>query len=900
MKVFQNKNLFKKLIIVFIVITLFSFCIPKQSQAKDGMVATVGGKLLNPVMSLFVGLGDGLMGILQNVVLGVGVNDSLVAVNTESGFWAKLFIVIAAFAVIGTCIVATVLSAGSLSAITIPLLIKFGAATAFVIAGSTVTFGFVNKVNDKNLPDILYLPMYQITPQEIFSNKLPILDVDFFNPSDKTYTFTDKDGNEFTSSSTAKDLRQTVSNWYVILRDISLVALLSVLVYAGIRIIISSTAGDKAKYKQMLVDWLVAICLLFTMQYIMAFSNMLVEKFIEVIDSTRIDNLAKESNTTDPEVYIINDTKTAQNAYKKLVGDQGKNSPYFYYFLDSEGNQLTEEGEENAAQIAWPAENFLQQARLNSQLLSDDEEESWVAIGWKVIYVVLVVYTFIFMFTYLKRLVYMTFLTIIAPLVAMTYPLDKMNDGKAQAFDAWFKEYIFNLLLQPMHLILYTILISSAMQFASKNIIYVVVALGFLTPAEKLFRKFFGFEKAHTPGLLGGPAGAALMMSGMNKLFAKGPKGKKGGAGGKGSDGGNEIGDDDKKPRMKDFDKENAMIGDGIGEEEKTSVEKPLNNNQKHLDDINGAMGIENSKNKFEAPYSNNELDAMKDYYEAGLGRSITQGASTLPTPSGGTPTSMPKGGALKPLPKIKTPPKRSIRRAVGAVGGYYGRKFKRKLKNPQTWKNVGKKAIRGATMASTTGIGMTAGAIAGITSGDPTKFAQYTATGAIGGYTAGKNIPAPQINQEVREEAQRAYYGSDEEYEKAIHERNRKNFQRDESNIRKLEKEYGGKEARKIMDEVAPQYFDRGIDNIDDIMAAYELEKTGVSRDTAAATAKYASRIGSDTTKMKLKDKTDWQNTFAKEFSKNSRVKENNIDPNKSAEEAMKRIDRFNKLKNS
>ncbi len=67
----------------------------------------------------------------------------------------------------------------------------------------------------------------------------------------------------------------------------------------------------------------------------------------------------------------------------------------------------------------------------------------------------------------------MAFLTIIAPLVAITYPIDKINDGKAQAFDMWLKEYIFNLLIQPLHLLLYIILINSAMTFASKNIFYV-------------------------------------------------------------------------------------------------------------------------------------------------------------------------------------------------------------------------------------------------------------------------------------------------------------------------------------------------------------------------------------------------------------------------------------------
>ncbi|MFR3783359.1 MAG: hypothetical protein ACLTXR_06195 [Clostridia bacterium] len=90
----------------------------------------------------------------------------------------------------------------------------------------------------------------------------------------------------------------------------------------------------------------------------------------------------------------------------------------------------------------------------------------------------------------------MAFLTIIAPLVAVTYPIDKIKDGSAQGFDKWFKEYIFNLLIQPLHLLLYYILITTAWNLSASNILYSLVALGFLIPAEKLLRSFFGFEKS--------------------------------------------------------------------------------------------------------------------------------------------------------------------------------------------------------------------------------------------------------------------------------------------------------------------------------------------------------------------------------------------------------------------
>lgn len=106
--------------------------------------------------------------------------------------------------------------------------------------------------------------------------------------------------------------------------------------------------------------------------------------------------------------------------------------------------------------------------------------------GFTIIFIALVIYTIMFLFRYLKRLIMLAFLTIIAPFVAMTYPLDKISDGSAQAFNMWVKEYVFNLLIQPVHLILYTILIGSAIDFAADNLLYALAALGFMLPAEKL------------------------------------------------------------------------------------------------------------------------------------------------------------------------------------------------------------------------------------------------------------------------------------------------------------------------------------------------------------------------------------------------------------------------------
>ena len=88
----------------------------------------------------------------------------------------------------------------------------------------------------------------------------------------------------------------------------------------------------------------------------------------------------------------------------------------------------------------------------------------------------------------------MAFLTVIAPLVAFTYPIDKSLDGKAQGFTMWLKEFFFNALLQPMHYLLYYIMVFSSIQIAVDNPFYAIAVLAFMTEAERLIRKIFGFD----------------------------------------------------------------------------------------------------------------------------------------------------------------------------------------------------------------------------------------------------------------------------------------------------------------------------------------------------------------------------------------------------------------------
>lgn len=310
----------------------------------------------------------------------------------------------------------------------------------------------------------------KLTPAEIFAGNVAALDANFFTTNTD---YSQKLGGN--DKSIVLTLKKTISKWYVALRNIAIVGLLSVLLYIGIRIVISSSAGDKAKYKQFFVDWVVALCLIFFLHYIMSFTMTIAE--------TITDALA--GNTTD------------EGTIKQV------------------NISITDEGKTFSS-------NFTGVARMKAQYKSALE-----MMGYSIIYLALTIYTVYFAFIYLKRLLMLAFFTIIAPLVALTYPLDKIKDGHAQAFNYWFKEYMFYAILQPLHMLLYTVFVSSALSVAASNMLYAIVALAFIVPAEKIVKQMFGIKGA-TESSIGGFAGGALAAQAFNALKKGQTNGNKG------------------------------------------------------------------------------------------------------------------------------------------------------------------------------------------------------------------------------------------------------------------------------------------------------------------------------------------------------------------------------------
>lgn len=506
----MKKKLYKKItqktitIISLLIITI-NFVLPTKSQAD------VGGVLATPITTFALMLLDTIEGGLQYFFLGGPISTATVTFDADEYLKiAKQF----------------KLSEN-----------KSNKKVQDIVDDYQSWHSFNFKGTDEAGWDYV---VTKFSPAEIFSNQIPMFSINFINPP--------KAGSG--QKTIASELQDSIASWYKALRMLALVGMLSMLVYVGIRIMLSSTASDKAKYKNMIMDWLIAICLLFFLHYIMEFTIVLTDSVTSMISSVGGDfevELKKEKSDG-----TLKDAKT----------DLGK-EPY--------------------------VTNLMGLCRMRAQ-----NKNLAPKLIYIIIYGMLVGYTVMFTFAYLKRVLMMAFLTVISPVVVLTYPIDKISDGNAQGFNMWLKEYVFNALIQPIHLILYTVLVESAINLATDNPIYTIAAMMFILPAEKIMRKFFNFQKAQAGTMTGVEGFAGGLIA--NKLIG-GVAGKFINNGRKsGEKSGNEREGSNTKLRMQD--KPNlgeAFVPEGSKPNNVRSIDgNTVNSNQRNTGNVQ--VGTNNNK----------------------------------------------------------------------------------------------------------------------------------------------------------------------------------------------------------------------------------------------------------------------------------------------------------------
>lgn len=806
MKDLKNNKVIKGIFIVLIFLILFNFVVPNYSNAVEGWT----GKLIEPLADLTCSLGDSMLNIMQGVMMPgsptaivqrTGLVSLLIETNSDN-FFTKFLAETLSFFIR-----------------TIKRFTPYG--LAFDLLATEEQKEAFKKTFEKQP-----YPMIYYSPAAIFSNKVPALDVNFIKPTNMKYEYLflyNEDGSKITDENiyeeylkaaelnkrerevakkirgeveagkkpgnTAVAIGDVVSRWYVALRNIAIVGLMIVLIYIGIRILISSTGEETAKYKKMIGNWVMALILVFFIHFIMLVMLTLTELFTNMFSGS---------------VFI-------------------------------EGRDVLMEQVRNQESVAR---------------LADVESKSWLStFGYAIMYTTLVIYTMMFTIQYLKRAIYMAFLTIIAPLVALTYPIDKVKDGNAQAFNMWLKEYSFNLLLQPIHLLLYTILVTASIEFAQENMLYAIVAIGFILQAEAFIKKMFGVQ-AEGGGFGGGFASGAIFSSAMSALQNGGSKvtnaiSNAGSGGGKGA-GGNEG-----KVRQQTMNDPNSTTS--LGAFNSGKPRDTTNNSNVGTSDttenssnerINSAPGMmipgsashKDAQKKLTNMKAKRKLKNMSNNKVNGNFEKMKTLKKPTPKPKGGSPkpnggSPKPNGGLPKQIGKIDANGKKYMStkanlnkmknmKAISKSGKKITPKPKglnkqnskaNRVKNGM--KEIGRRyftadnGIKMAKFAAKTGLKASLGAVggmfgiaAGLASNDFSDVFKYGAMGATGGAVLGGHLgeqgigiieSAKNSGKNISEAYSKGAY-SKEEYQEKANKNREKKFMKDSEEQRYYKEEYG------------------------------------------------------------------------------------------------------------
>lgn len=232
------------------------------------------------------------------------------------------------------------------------------------------------------------------------------------------------------SSQDTKDILEKIQNnvaiWFVSIRNLSLVGSILTLIYIAIRLALSTVSSEKTKYKEMALSWLEGIALLIILQFII--------------------------------ILIINASALCCNILLKFMGNETG--------ADTIEQKIMENLSDN----------------INQAVESDG------LIAYLLLYTVISVYELKFFILYLFRVIKVAFYIIISPLICLLYPIDKVGDGKPQSFNNWMREFSITVFMQPIHLIIYIIFISSAGEIFMKIPLLGVIFFGALSHGEKIVK----------------------------------------------------------------------------------------------------------------------------------------------------------------------------------------------------------------------------------------------------------------------------------------------------------------------------------------------------------------------------------------------------------------------------
>ncbi len=328
----------------------------------------------------------------------------------------------------------------------------FMANTAFAGSGKTTGWGVGEHDGDltpeKGVTADEPKNKYRIGIDDIVYNRVPLFDVNVFSAT--------PGGQPLDEKSPVYFLRTLCAHWFVLGMNLSLAAMIIIIIYTGIRMALTTIAEKKAEYKEMLFNLVKAIAKIFMLAAIMA----LIIMISQYVTSIFADH---GPNPDDP--------ISGKNLYVTMV--------------------------------TRALGSFSFKAKIPAAIL----------------FFGLTLTFFKFCFRYTKRLLNTYLLIIIAPILVAKDAYEGASGKQGKTFSAWLQEFTLNVALQPAHALIYTSLVYVALKNGTNDILSFFVAvliMNFMVSADKIFFKIFNMRFTKGPGA----AGAADALTEGVKMYA--------------------------------------------------------------------------------------------------------------------------------------------------------------------------------------------------------------------------------------------------------------------------------------------------------------------------------------------------------------------------------------------
>lgn len=290
------------------------------------------------------------------------------------------------------------------------------------------------------------------------------------------------------------NIRPILNKFFEAFRGIAILIYLIILVYMGIRILLGSTAEKGSRHKELMVYWLQGVVMLFVFPFIMKYAIHINNSFVSFVGENRNRFIATELNGKN-----VNDSEM-----EEVISNEGMKG--FTKLID--------------ATTAWLIGN--KDTDYMAYMYSMALEKGWVVyvVCWFVMFLQMIG----FLVVYFKRVLVVMFLIAIFPLVMISYAIDKVGDGKSQAFDNWLKEYLLNIFVQSFHAIAYVLIMSVVSCLGDNPKEYwlvMLIAISFISKGDDILRAIFslGSSQGTVKGI-----GASLGQVAVAKTVASGIK----------------------------------------------------------------------------------------------------------------------------------------------------------------------------------------------------------------------------------------------------------------------------------------------------------------------------------------------------------------------------------------